>query len=603
MCGIAGILSAKGMAGCESSLLSMQASLRHRGPDDQGIYVSPKKLAGLVHTRLSILDLSSAGHQPMQSPDGRYVIVFNGEIYNFRELRAELSAEGVVFNSHTDTEVILKLYERLGVNCLPRLRGMFAFAVWDEQEESCFFARDPLGIKPLYYGLKSGRLIFASEVRTILKQGDISTELDRAGVFGYLVTGSVPEPKTIFKNIHSLTAGHYLLYENGRLDDRCYWNPDFKTLNVSSEEAFSRTRAALVDSVSYHLVSDVPVGIFLSGGLDSSAILALARANEAGAELHTYSIALEDAARNEGGIAKKTAAFFGAKHTELMLTASIAKELFSKFLTSIDKPTIDGFNTYCVCYLASQCGIKVVLSGLGGDELFGGYPSFRAVPNLFHFAKAWSLTGPLGRGAANLLGRVHCGAQWRRVAELLSKPPSFLRAYQCFRGNFAKPEAASILRHSFPDLGLPSEDEVDCVLHNGVDIDHDLGAVSWLEISNYMRNQLLGDSDVFSMAWSLELRTPFVDSRLCNELHLIPAGIRCQVGKRLLQEAVPELPKFLLNLPKRGFQFPFDQWLSSEWSDVFGRISAPDDVCLDTWYRKWSLFVLKDYLAARSASF
>jgi asparagine synthase (glutamine-hydrolysing) len=574
----------------------MQDAMRHRGPDDRGTYLSPKKLAGLTQTRLSIIDLSPGGHQPMQTPDGRYSIVFNGEIYNFRELKAELLAAGAAFRSNSDTEVILKLYEKYGAGCVSRLQGMFAFAIWDEREESCFCARDPLGIKPFYYHIRDGALVFASEVRALLRSSLVPAEADRLGLYAYLTTGSVPDPLTMIKGVRCLEAGHYLFWQKGALEKKCCWKPEYKAGKISLPEAVSRTREALLRSVERHFVSDVPVGIFLSGGLDSSSILALARASQGGADLRTYSIALEDPVRNEGETAKKVAAHFGAKHTEFTLTAPLAKELLPGFLASVDRPTIDGFNTYCVSYLASRGGVKVVLSGLGGDEIFGGYPSFRKVPDLLRLQRMVSMTGPVGRGAAKLLERYAGRSQWRRLGELLASPPSLPAAYHCFRAMFTGLEAGSILQSNFPELGMPSEDEIRGLTAAGAEGAGGLDAVSWLEISHYMRNQLLRDSDVFSMAWSLELRTPFVDSRLYEELSRIPADIRYRAGKALLTEAVPELPVFLLEIPKKGFLFPFREWLSGEWEKMFRDVSAPAGVLLDTWYRKWSLFILKDYL-------
>jgi asparagine synthase (glutamine-hydrolysing) len=534
----------------------------------------------------------------MQTPDGRYTIVFNGEIYNFRELRAQLESQGEKFRSQSDTEVILKLYQREGTDCLRQLSGMFAFAIWDEREESCFCARDPLGIKPFYYHIKDGVLVFASEVRALLRSSYVPAEADRLGLYAYLTTGSVPDPLTMIKGVRSLEAGHYLSWQKGAPEKNCYWTPEYKAEKISLPEAVSRTREALLSSVDRHFTSDVPVGIFLSGGLDSSSILALARTRQGGADLRTYSIALEDPAPNEGEIAKKVAAHFGAKHTEFKLTASLAKELLPGFLASVDRPTIDGFNTYCVSCLASRGGVKVVLSGLGGDEIFGGYPSFRKVPDLLRLQKMVSLTGAVGRGAAKLLER-HAGrSQWRRLGELLVSPPSLGRAYHSFRAVFTGLEAGSILQNNFPELGAPSEDEISGLTSAGAGgVIDGLDAVSWLEISKYMRNQLLRDSDIFSMAWSLELRTPFVDSRLYEELNRIPAGIRYRAGKAFLKEAVPELPAFLLDIPKKGFSFPFREWLSGEWEKMFRDVSVPPGVLLDTWYRKWSLFILKDYLA------
>jgi asparagine synthase (glutamine-hydrolysing) len=379
MCGIAGILTKNGdQNDLEILIQRMQKVLQHRGPDDQGIYIAEDRQVAIAHTRLSILDLSPAGHQPMSTADERYWITFNGEIYNFQELRRQLIAQGEKFNSHTDTEVILKLYRKFGANCVHHLRGMFAFAIWDDHEKTCFLARDPLGIKPLYYWQSGSTFVFASELKSILSTGLPSISMSLEGLYGYLISGSVPEPYTLIEGIHCLAAGHWLRWEAGQIAQHQYWQIQFTPEAITQPEAVQKVRGALMDSIEHHFVSDVPVGIFLSGGIDSTAVVALARQTQQN-ELRTYSIAFEEPEWNEGDVASKVAHTFGTDHTEYKITAALGRELFPQYLAALDQPSIDGFNTFCVSQLARKDGTKVVLSGLGGDELFGGYLSFQRV--------------------------------------------------------------------------------------------------------------------------------------------------------------------------------------------------------------------------------
>ena len=321
MCGLAGILSADTRVDrLEDRILWMQAAIAHRGPDDQGHFIAANHNAALAHTRLAILDLSAAGHQPMSIGNGRYWITFNGEIYNFRKLRSQLIEQGEQFHSHSDTEVILKLYQRMGADCVQQLRGMFAFAIWDEQEHRCFLARDPLGIKPLYYWRSGSTLAFASELKALIASQLPSLQLSREGLYGYLVGGTVPEPHTLIEGIQCLPAGHWLQWQSGQVTQHPYWQIQFATAPMDTATATEKVRVALLDSIEHHFVSDVPVGLFLSGGIDSSSVLALAAQTQS-QTLNTYSITFEEKEWNEGELAQKVANHFGAHHTEYCLTA------------------------------------------------------------------------------------------------------------------------------------------------------------------------------------------------------------------------------------------------------------------------------------------
>lgn len=589
MCGIAGILTFnKDLGDLETITRRMQTALRHRGPDDSGTYISTDKQVALAHTRLAILDLSPAGHQPMSTPDGRYWITFNGEIYNFQQLRQHLISKGEKFHSKTDTEVILKLYQTEGSNCVEHLRGMFAFAIWDDFEKTCFLARDPLGIKPLYYWQSGRTIIFASELRAILASGLPAVNMSLEGLYGYLTTGSVPEPYTLIEGIHCLAAGHCLLWQRESVTKKHYWQINFTPTTISPLEAQEKVREALVDSIQHHFVSDVPVGIFLSGGIDSTAILALASQTQK-EKLYTYSISFEEQEWNEGEIAKQVAKEFGAKHTEYKLTASSAKELLPLFLKAIDQPSIDGFNTFCVSQAARENGTKVVLSGLGGDEMFGGYHSFQKVPQMVTWGKRLQAV-PLATGVGASLAHWGTSSKVKRLGDFLQQTPTSAAAHRSLRGIFSHTEACTIVHQFFPDKSLATNQ---AFISNCQQQTFSLeDEVSFLEISCYMRNQLLRDSDVMSMNWGLELRVPFVDRTLLEAVGSIPSNIRLAAGKRLLIAAVPELPEWVVNRPKRGFSFPFEQWMAGEWRDYFSNVNIPHNIPLKPWYRRWSLAIL-----------
>jgi asparagine synthase (glutamine-hydrolysing) len=601
MCGIAGILTVNQYQdNLQTIIQGMQAAIQHRGPDDSGIYIAKEQQAALAHTRLAILDLSFAGHQPMSTPDGRYSIVFNGEIYNFEKIRHDLITQGEQFQSQTDTEVILKLYQKFGFDCVRYLRGMFAFAIWDDLDKTCFLARDPLGIKPLYYWQSGSTLVFASELKSILASRLPAIKLSVEGLYGYLISGSVPEPNTLIEGVYCLSAGHYLHWHAGQINQKQYWQIDFTPEPISLSEASEKVRDALIDSIQHHFVSDVPVGIFLSGGIDSTSIVALARQTQK-AKLRTYSIAFEENEWNEGETAQKVADLFDTEHTEYQITASLGRNLLPQFLQSIDQPSIDGFNTFCVSQVAHQDGTKVVLSGLGGDELFGGYKTFQQVPKMVRWGqqlqKIQPITSSLGKGLASW-GK---SPQQKRLGDFLQQKPTVASAYGCYRGIFSYKEASKIIQYYLKDsLSSSSMTHLsgeNCVFPKGgkyTNLPSLEDEVSLLELSCYMRNQLLRDSDVMSMAWGLELRVPLVDRVLVETIASIPSSIRLEYKKQLLIKAVPELPNWLINLPKRGFSFPFQKWIEEDWNDYFQVRKLDQGVDLKLWYRRWSLAIL-DY--------
>ena len=586
MCGIAGLVS-RNHAGDRRGLLArMHGAIAHRGPDDRGAWQSAHHEAGFVHTRLSIIDPSPAGHQPMPLGD-RFTITYNGEIYNFAELRSALAASGVAFRSNSDTEVILRLYEAHGPACVDRLRGMFAFAIWDEQERSCFIARDRFGIKPLYYRDDAGVLTFASELRALLA-GGVPADLDANAAYQYFRSGSVPEPLTLIRGVRALEAGHYMLWQEGRLTTRKYWDVCFPGA-APAEDAAAIARAALLDSVKHHFVSDVPVGVFLSGGMDSTAIVALASAVR-GSGLRTFSLTFPGSDLDEGPEARRIAEHFATDHHEWALDGATAAGLFEQFLAAADQPSVDGFNTFIVARLARRHDTKVVLSGLGGDEMFGGYPSFREVPRLARLGQLVRLGGPLSTAAVRVAGELG-GSRLRRLNDLMSSPADLANAYGVFRGIYSSEEAAALTAHYLGEH-MASTEDVSSACNDPTPED----SVSRLELTRYMRNQLLRDADVMSMASGVELRVPFVDSEVFDALSRVPAHQRLERGKALLHRAVPEIPDWIARRPKRGFTLPLEQWLSHDWAPPVTQVDGPPTIAIDSWYRKWSLLSFERWL-------
>ncbi len=566
MCGINGILRLSDAAPAidRDELLRTRDAMTARGPDGSGAWFDDEARVALASRRLAILDLSDAGAQPMASADGRFRIVINGEIYNFAELRRELEAEGVRFRSRGDTEVVLALYARDGAAMLPRLRGMFGLAIWDGREKSLLLARDPLGIKPLYLSTEGGCLRFASQVKALEAGGAISRETDPAGVAGFLLWGSVPEPLTIRRAVRALPAGHSLLVRDGRIDEPVAIAEPTPT-GMEPAAAIE----AIEDSVRAHLVSDVPVAVFLSAGLDSGLIAALARRHLPEPPV-TFTLRFDELAgtpADEAPLAAEVARRLGTRHVERRVGRADFAQLWPGALAAMDQPSIDGFNTYVVSRAAHEAGLKVVLSGLGGDELFGSYPSFAGVPRL--------------ERAARRMGRLPgLGALWPSAARALApgrpKLAGVLRygrtlpgAYFLRRGLFLPEELPALIGRDAAAEGLSRYDPVADAARalaaaNGRPADG-WTAVHVLETAGYMRNQLLRDADWASMAWSVELRVPLVDAWL--RARLAAGGFepaRAEGKAALVRRAAPELPEAVLARPKSGFYIPVAEWMRPE---------------------------------------
>ena len=562
MCGINGILRLRPDAPAidQGELLRTREAMTARGPDAAGAWISPDGRAALASRRLAILDLSAAGEQPMATPDGRWHLVMNGEIYNFRALRRELEEQGATFRSQSDTEVVLTLLAREGTAALSRLRGMFGLALWDDAAKRLLLARDPLGIKPLYYSDEGGCLRFASQVKALEAGGAVSRAVDPAGLAGFLLWGAVPDPFTIRSAVRALPAGCFLTVEDGRIGEpEGFYRADEVPAGPPLAPA-----AAVEDAVAAHLESDVPVAVFLSAGLDSGLIAALARRRLPEPPV-TFTLTFDVLAgtpQDEGPLAAEVARALGTRHVERRVGRADFAGLWPAALAAMDQPSIDGFNTFVVSRAAHEAGLKVVLSGLGGDEMFGSYPSFRDIPA---YERAARRIGRLPGAAVAWPGLSRLAADRPKLPGLVRYGGSRAGAYFLRRGLFLPEELPALLGRDLAEEGLERCDPVAAV-HAVLGPPGDPWTdVHRMETALYMRHQLLRDSDWASMAWSVELRVPLVDAWLRGHLaaaQFEPARSRGKAA--LVRQAAPELPAPLFDRPKTGFYIPVLEWLDPE---------------------------------------
>jgi asparagine synthase (glutamine-hydrolysing) len=583
MCGIAGFLDPGTSAEVRTeAVLRMCSAMIHRGPDGSGIASRGPATIGV--RRLAIFD-PARGQQPMTTRDGRYCLVFNGAIYNFKSLRPELESAGWAFQTHCDTEVLLAALVHWGDGALKRLRGMFAFALWDFAEESLYAARDPFGIKPLYFVHEGGRLVFASEVAALLASGLHSSEIDPVSLADYLAWFAVPAPRTIYRGITSLLPGESMRFRQGQLRVRREWTfqaiPADPEPSPSREEFVRNLRARLEDSIRAHVLADVPVGAFLSGGLDSAVVAGL-MSRATGTALRTFSIGFEEKGFSEANEAEATAQHLGAvHHTRILGGAEVAGDI-GTILSACDQPTGDGVNTYYASQTARAGGMKVALSGLGGDELFGGYPSFRAVPTLARRLPLWRrLPEPVRSASVGFLGKG--GTRSRKLADFLAnaRDPHELAALQ--RSVFSEASRRALLSPevlSHIEGRTPFHPQLDSVRADVGEADL-FSLVSAWETRTYMADVLLRDSDVMSMRHSLELRVPFVDRPLIEWLWRQPVLFRGDRGrpKSALAEAAADiLPPGLMGRRKRGFTLPFSVWMRKDLRPFLEDMFSPSSV-------------------------
>jgi asparagine synthase (glutamine-hydrolysing) len=586
MCGINGIFAYQTCASSPdpAELIATRDHMRRRGPDGAGEWWSKGRRCALGHRRLSIQDLSDRALQPMVSDDGAQIVTFNGEIYNFPELRKTIEAAGRRLRTTSDTEALLHLYAMYGPEMVHHLRGMYAFAIWDQLREGLFLARDPYGIKPLYTANDGWTFRFASQVKALLAGGGVSRDPEPAGLVGFLLYGSVPEPFTLYREIRALPAGHSQWVDAaGPREPKCFAN--LATIVAEGARAPSppselgaRVRAATLDSVRAHLLADVEVGVFLSAGIDSGAILGLMRdAGQSKVQTITLSYAeYANTTEDEGPLAAQVADLYGAKHILRRVDAQEFREDLPDILEAMDQPSIDGINTWFVSKAARESGLKVGLSGIGGDELFAGYPSFRDIPRWVNWLRATSLPG-LGR-TLRLVGSALAPALALREPKalaLIEHGGVYPGAYLVRRGLFLPAELSEYMDKDLVRSGLSRLMPLQRLARSlKPDPGSAMGRVSVLESTQYLRNQLLRDADWAGMAHSLEIRAPLVDITTLQRLAgAIPALTR-NAGKAALASApLTPLPGSLVNRAKTGFGVPSWKFTSDDGEGLFAKKS------------------------------
>ena len=570
MCGIAGVVSLKQDMQLNKLLLrSISQQIAYRGPDDSGYWYSHCNQVGLAHNRLSIIDPCERSNQPMLYSQGRYVMTYNGEIYNYKSLRKELKNKGYEFNTQSDAEVVMAMYDCFSSKMLDKLRGMFSLAIWDNQKNELFAARDPFGIKPFYYATLADEFVFSSSVKSIAQSPGIALNESAAGWCGFLIHGSVPEPFTIYEQIKALPAGHYLkVCKNGKIDLTRYFSIYEEYTNCEHTDStavdYEIMAANLSDSVDQHMVADVPVGLFLSSGIDSNVIAYHARKN---LDLVGFTLDFEDFGEqdNESKLAVMSAEFLGIKHKVLKLGSDQSADLIEPFFSSMDLPSIDGLNVWMISKAVAQQGFKAVLSGLGGDEVFAGYPSFRDVPK---FDKVITILNKTNFSSMPLtkLSRLFASLSHPKLSGFMaSTENSFYHAYQLKRNLYLNQDLSLYFDAGFISNGideLNAEDEKTAIQLNT--INNTYLKVSALEIDNYMKNQLLRDADWASMSHSLELRVPFIDRHLINVCARQLIKIKAPEKRAIMNKMMINcLPNSIFTKEKTGFETPVKSWLES----------------------------------------
>ena len=627
MCGIAGIFDNNSKKPSESLVKGLQMMLnaiKHRGPDDRG----QKRITSknginiyLGHQRLSIIDTSNGGHQPMSNNESTIWISTNSEIYNYSELKDELENK-YEFRSKSDTEVLLRSYEVWGIDCLKKIRGMFAFAIWDGTNNKLILARDRIGIKPLYYFSKNNILIFSSELRAILASKIDKPSINPTGLFQYLSYGRVGSFESILDSIMELPAGHFFVADKHGIKIQKYWDPISENkLEQSTTKIVQRIGSCLDEVARQHLVSDVPVGAFLSGGIDSSAVISMITANTP-TPIQTISVTFQDKDYDESKYSSLFANRLGTNHHELLLSERDLIENLSPALASMDQPTVDGINTYMISQAAKNMGLKVALSGLGGDELFAGYNSFSLVPRLNKIKKVLnSLPTGLRKQLSNIASRLMPPSdKSTKLNHLIKNQYNGAHVYFLFRALFCEQELGRlfsdplILKKEITKNLNRTQELIES--HSGLS---PVDLVSYLEMTHYMATTLLRDTDMMSMAHGLEIRVPLLDHKLVELMFSIPSNLKIKQGvpKPLLVNSLNrKLPDFIVRRKKMGFTLPFEVWMRGEMrpeieSVLLSRSEKLSDFIYQagvnkiwsdflnkrcSWSRPWSLYVLKKWI-------
>src|ERR1700722_1914913 len=640
MCGICGVIGIQRSELAEQITRRMMGAITHRGPDEDGLLVAPSATLGM--RRLSIIDLPG-GHQPVFNESRNVAVVFNGEIYNFRQLRKTLEDRGHKFLTASDTEVIVHAYEEWGEQCLRELRGMFAIAIWDARASGTsgeaarhakiFLARDRFGIKPLYYAVAGGAILFSSEVRSLLASGQIQPRVSPDSLEAFLTFGSVIEPSTLVEGIFSIPPGHCISFSAdappAKPSPKPYWIYSDAVLKHEGpspkdfHQAAKQLRPCLEKTVRELLIADVPLGVFLSSGLDSTSLVALASRFKS--DLHTFTVVFPEQRFSEAAVSRETAKKFKTQHQEILLVPDTRVGQLDDAVKSLDQPTMDGLNTYFVSRAAAQSGLKVALSGLGSDEIFGGYSTFESPPRAAFVAglRRW-IPGPLRRFTAGAAVRIAAGDAVRKAAAAWRSPTDFPHAYYFTRLLFTPSRVRRLLAPYFEskeysgDHNNPWRARMAETSRQAAKLDSFTG-VSCFELQSYMVNTLLRDTDSGSMASSLEVRVPFLDHRLVEFVGRLPKSAKYNrdVPKSLLVEALSDLlPDEVVGQSKRTFTLPWEVWLRGplgvQLSQDLSNLTPPLRKFLNpravrgawqnfvightTWSRPWSLYVLNEWI-------
>ena len=627
MCGIAGIHINNPKSSHESlykELQKMLDALVHRGPDNRGeVQIKSDNGANLYlgHQRLSIIDPSEGAHQPMSNDKSTTWISTNSEIYNYKDLKRELITR-YNFKTNSDTEVLLRSYEAWGIDCLSKIRGMFAFSIWDSLNNRLILARDRVGIKPLYYYFKKDTLLFASEIRAILASKIYSPSINPTGIYEYLSFGRVGSIESILESIIEIPPGHFLIADNNGINIKKYWDPTHEINSIQLSPSINlQIESCLKKAVTQHLVSDVSIGAFLSGGIDSSALVSMITSNST-TPIKTLSIGFKDKDYDESNYAALISKSLGTEHHQLLLTEEDLLESLPPALASMDQPTIDGINTFIISRAASNMGLKVALSGLGGDELFAGYHSFSFIPKLKKIENIlkWfplDLRKKIGCMVSSLLSQSDKNT---KLNHLIQGQYNGSHVYFLFRALFCEQELEYLISnpHIFKTEIIKNLKRTQELIASRSKLST-LNLISYLEITQYMATTLLRDTDMMSMANSVEIRVPYLDHKLVELMFSIPSSIKMKKGipKPLLVNSLPnKLPDFIVHRKKMGFTLPFEIWMRGKMkSEVESVLLTPSEKLSDfvsqdsiqkvwvdflqkrcSWSRPWSLYVLKKWL-------
>ncbi|NNC84411.1 MAG: asparagine synthase (glutamine-hydrolyzing) [Flavobacteriales bacterium] len=612
MCGINGVFGLEHISGPEIIMERMNQRTAHRGPDAAGIRLFDNVVLG--HRRLAIIDLSSDADQPMNTPDGRYCLVFNGEIYNFQEIRSELVSYD--FRTDSDSEVLLAAYATWGPACLQKLNGMFSMAIWDDQEKTLFIARDRMGIKPLYYSFQDTSLVFSSEIKGLLASELVSPRLNHKVLDEYLAYQTVHDPNTLLEGVHMLPAGHYMMVNDSEHHVRQYWDCLESPLRKEfSGEVHTEIEKRLYDSVERRMISDVPIGAFLSGGIDSSIMVGImSRMTET--QISSFSVVFDEQEFSEAPYARMIADRFHTAHHEIELSPDDFLSLLPDSLQAMDHPSGDGPNTYVVSKVTKEAGLTVAISGLGGDELFAGYPHFLHAHNAL--SRPWIAQYPMvmRKLLASIVKQFKTGISGAKASRILTSLRMELEyIYPIMRESLLRDERQGLLNSTSKENPLAHK------LSNFSDRWKQLPILSQIsiaELETYLRSVLLRDTDQMSMAHALEVRVPFLDHELVEYVLRVDDESKYPHSpKRLLLDSVPGLlPDEVIHRPKMGFTLPWEQWLKADLREFAQRmidhlderrIFRPNAVrdlwkrflkgdARVTWARVWPLIVLENWI-------